>query len=203
MGGGGGRTIGFSRVCVEAAAAAAAAETTTTCSFSGWVNGMENSHPPHHHHQQPPPQPGPSGERRNHHWRSYKLMIDPALKKGHHKLYRYDGQHFSLAVSSRRASPPPPPTPALPGERGPSGPGTPARPPGQLSAGAPALEFDKRLEKGGLPLPPGSGSSPPIPPPIPPHRCPATARWISSKILGSSGSGPKTRSWSCRCPNSR
>jgi hypothetical protein len=38
-------------------------------------------------------------------------MIDPALKKGHHKLYRYDGQHFSLAVSSRRAFPPPPPTP--------------------------------------------------------------------------------------------
>lgn len=97
-------------MCVEAAAAATAAETTTTCSFSGWVNGMENSHPPHHHHQQPPPQPGPSGERRNHHWRSYKLMIDPALKKGHHKLYRYDGQHFSLAVSSRRASPPPAPT---------------------------------------------------------------------------------------------
>ncbi|KAL0610526.1 Histone-lysine N-methyltransferase SETD1B [Plecturocebus cupreus] len=63
---------------------------------------MENSHPPHHHHQQPPPQPGPSGERRNHHWRSYKLMIDPALKKGHHKLYRYDGQHFSLAMSSNR-----------------------------------------------------------------------------------------------------
>lgn len=86
---------------------------------------MENSHPPHHHHQQPPPQPGPSGERRNHHWRSYKLMIDPALKKGHHKLYRYDGQHFSLAVSSRRASPPPPPTPSRArgvGEKGPSGP---------------------------------------------------------------------------------
>lgn len=29
-------------------------------------------------------------------------MIDPALKKGHHKLYRYDGQHFSLAMSSNR-----------------------------------------------------------------------------------------------------
>lgn len=105
-------------MCVEAAVAATAAE-TTTCPFSGWVNGMENSHPPHHHHQQPPPQPGPSGERRNHHWRSYKLMIDPALKKGHHKLYRYDGQHFSLAVSSRRASPPPlrtsPQSPALGG----------------------------------------------------------------------------------------
>lgn len=30
------------------------------------------------------------------------MMIDPALKKGHHKLYRYDGQHFSLAMSSNR-----------------------------------------------------------------------------------------------------
>ncbi|KAK2098082.1 Histone-lysine N-methyltransferase setd1b [Saguinus oedipus] len=29
-------------------------------------------------------------------------MIDLALKKGHHKLYRYDGQHFSLAMSSNR-----------------------------------------------------------------------------------------------------
>uniref|UniRef100_A0AAR2JD94 [Histone H3]-lysine(4) N-trimethyltransferase n=1 Tax=Pygocentrus nattereri TaxID=42514 RepID=A0AAR2JD94_PYGNA len=42
-------------------------------------NGMENS----------------SGEKRSHHWRSYKLIIDPALRKGSHKLYRYDGQHFS------------------------------------------------------------------------------------------------------------
>ncbi|KAK2098132.1 Histone-lysine N-methyltransferase setd1b [Saguinus oedipus] len=64
---------------------------------------MEHSHPPnHYHHQQPLPQPSPSGERRNYQWRSYKLMIDPALKKGHHKLYRYDGQHFSLAMSSNR-----------------------------------------------------------------------------------------------------
>lgn len=40
-----------------------------------------------------------SVEKRNHHWRSYKLIIDPALKKGQHKLYRYDGQHFSMPVS--------------------------------------------------------------------------------------------------------
>ena len=41
-------------------------------------------------------------------------MFDPALKKGHHKLYRYVGPHFRLAVCSRRASlsaPPPPPPP--------------------------------------------------------------------------------------------
>lgn len=169
-------------MCVEAAAAAAAAaaETTTTCSFSGWVNGMENSHPPHHHHQQPPPQPGPSGERRNHHWRSYKLMIDPALKKGHHKLYRYDGQHFSLAVSSRRASPPPPPPPAVPGAEGkgselPRDP--PFRPPGQLSAGSPVLEFDKCLEKGGgggvaSASAPGEWDQPSHSAPPPPHSSP-------------------------------
>ncbi|XP_072227697.1 histone-lysine N-methyltransferase SETD1B-A [Leuresthes tenuis] len=36
-----------------------------------------------------------SAEKRSHHWRSYKLIIDPALKKGSHKLYRYDGQTFS------------------------------------------------------------------------------------------------------------
>ncbi|XP_066506787.1 histone-lysine N-methyltransferase SETD1B-A [Hoplias malabaricus] len=46
---------------------------------SSLLNGMENS----------------SGEKRSHHWRSYKLIIDPALRKGSHKLYRYDGQHFS------------------------------------------------------------------------------------------------------------
>uniref|UniRef100_A0A8C2UGP3 SET domain containing 1B, histone lysine methyltransferase n=1 Tax=Coturnix japonica TaxID=93934 RepID=A0A8C2UGP3_COTJA len=40
-----------------------------------------------------------SVEKRNHHWRSYKLIIDPALKKGQHKLYRYDGQHFSMPNS--------------------------------------------------------------------------------------------------------
>lgn len=27
------------------------------------------------------------------------MIIDPALKKGQHKLYRYDGQHFSMPVS--------------------------------------------------------------------------------------------------------
>lgn len=37
-----------------------------------------------------------STEKRSHHWRSYKLIIDPALKKGSHKLYRYDGQTFSM-----------------------------------------------------------------------------------------------------------
>ncbi|KAM4635161.1 histone-lysine N-methyltransferase SETD1B-A [Polymixia lowei] len=37
-----------------------------------------------------------SGEKRSHHWRSYKLIIDPQLKKGSHKLYRYDGQTFSM-----------------------------------------------------------------------------------------------------------
>uniref|UniRef100_H3BG97 SET domain containing 1B, histone lysine methyltransferase n=1 Tax=Latimeria chalumnae TaxID=7897 RepID=H3BG97_LATCH len=52
---------------------------------SSWINGMENSS-----------QPSSSGEKRSHHWKSYKLIIDPALKKGQHKLYRYDGQHFSM-----------------------------------------------------------------------------------------------------------
>ncbi|XP_073685731.1 histone-lysine N-methyltransferase SETD1B-A isoform X2 [Garra rufa] len=52
---------------------------------SSLANGMENSHPI-----------CSSGEKRSHHWRSYKLIIDPALKKGSHKLYRYDGQHFSV-----------------------------------------------------------------------------------------------------------
>uniref|UniRef100_A0A3Q2DJ40 SET domain containing 1B, histone lysine methyltransferase a n=1 Tax=Cyprinodon variegatus TaxID=28743 RepID=A0A3Q2DJ40_CYPVA len=37
-----------------------------------------------------------SAEKRSHHCRSYKLIIDPALKKGSHKLYRYDGQTFSM-----------------------------------------------------------------------------------------------------------
>ncbi|XP_029299948.1 histone-lysine N-methyltransferase SETD1B-A isoform X5 [Cottoperca gobio] len=37
-----------------------------------------------------------SAEKRSHHWRSYKLIIDPALKKGPHKLYRYDGQTFNM-----------------------------------------------------------------------------------------------------------
>nr|XP_023658666.1 histone-lysine N-methyltransferase SETD1B isoform X1 [Paramormyrops kingsleyae] len=52
---------------------------------SSLANGMENSHPV-----------CSSGEKRSHHWRSYKLLIDPALKKGPHKLYRYDGQNFSM-----------------------------------------------------------------------------------------------------------
>uniref|UniRef100_A0A8D0H1M8 SET domain containing 1B, histone lysine methyltransferase n=1 Tax=Sphenodon punctatus TaxID=8508 RepID=A0A8D0H1M8_SPHPU len=52
---------------------------------SSWINGMENS-----------TQASTSVEKRNHHWKSYKLIIDPALKKGQHKLYRYDGQHFSM-----------------------------------------------------------------------------------------------------------
>lgn len=45
-----------------------------------------------------------SAEKRSHHWRSYKLIIDPALKKGSHKLYRYDGQTFSMPVSVPRRS---------------------------------------------------------------------------------------------------
>ncbi|XP_030438434.1 histone-lysine N-methyltransferase SETD1B [Gopherus evgoodei] len=55
---------------------------------SSWINGMENS-----------TQASTSVEKRNHHWRSYKLIIDPALKKGQHKLYRYDGQNFSMPNS--------------------------------------------------------------------------------------------------------
>ncbi|GCB73175.1 hypothetical protein scyTo_0002394 [Scyliorhinus torazame] len=51
---------------------------------TGLINGMEHSHAG-----------GSSAERKSHHWRSYKLIIDPALKKGQHKLYRYDGQHNS------------------------------------------------------------------------------------------------------------
>ncbi|XP_053328759.1 histone-lysine N-methyltransferase SETD1B [Spea bombifrons] len=55
---------------------------------SSWINGMEAGN-----------QPSTSGEKRNHHWRSYKLIIDPALKKGQHKLYRYDGLHFNMPNS--------------------------------------------------------------------------------------------------------
>lgn len=54
---------------------------------SGLANGMD-SHPV-----------CGSAEKRSHHWRSYKLIIDPALRKGSHKLYRYDGQTFSMPVS--------------------------------------------------------------------------------------------------------
>uniref|UniRef100_A0A672JZ96 Histone-lysine N-methyltransferase SETD1B-A-like n=1 Tax=Sinocyclocheilus grahami TaxID=75366 RepID=A0A672JZ96_SINGR len=52
---------------------------------SSLANGMENSHPI-----------CSSGEKRSQHWRSYKLIIDPALKNGSHKVYRYDGQNFSV-----------------------------------------------------------------------------------------------------------
>ncbi|TRZ07440.1 hypothetical protein HGM15179_019668, partial [Zosterops borbonicus] len=31
-------------------------------------------------------------------WRSYKLVLDPALRRGGQKLYRYDGVHFSLPL---------------------------------------------------------------------------------------------------------
>lgn len=57
---------------------------------SGLANGMD-SHPV-----------CGSAEKRSHHWRSYKLIVDPALKKGSHKLYRYDGQTFSMPVSQCR-----------------------------------------------------------------------------------------------------
>nr|XP_060641947.1 histone-lysine N-methyltransferase SETD1B isoform X2 [Anolis sagrei ordinatus] len=56
--------------------------------MEGWINGMESSS-----------QASTSAEKKNHHWKSYKLIIDPALKKGQHKLYRYDGQHFSIPNS--------------------------------------------------------------------------------------------------------
>ncbi|XP_075034169.1 histone-lysine N-methyltransferase SETD1B [Mixophyes fleayi] len=55
---------------------------------TSWINGMEVGNPA-----------GTSGEKRNHHWKSYKLIIDPALKKGQHKLYRYDGLYFSMPNS--------------------------------------------------------------------------------------------------------
>ncbi|KAM8961925.1 histone-lysine N-methyltransferase SETD1B isoform 2-T2 [Pelodytes ibericus] len=55
---------------------------------ASWINGMEIGN-----------QPSTSGEKKGHHWRSYKLIIDPALKKGQHKLYRYDGLHFSMPNS--------------------------------------------------------------------------------------------------------
>ncbi|KAL7986665.1 hypothetical protein Chor_012948 [Crotalus horridus] len=73
----------------KAAAAAAAdrakpSEDPVRKLSSSWINGMESG------------PAGPSAEKKNHHWKSYKLIIDPALKKGQHKLYRYDGQHFSI-----------------------------------------------------------------------------------------------------------
>uniref|UniRef100_A0A6Q2Y448 [Histone H3]-lysine(4) N-trimethyltransferase n=1 Tax=Esox lucius TaxID=8010 RepID=A0A6Q2Y448_ESOLU len=48
------------------------------------VNVMENNHHKIH------------GEKHPQHWRSCKLIIDPALKNGFHKVYRYDGQHFNM-----------------------------------------------------------------------------------------------------------
>lgn len=83
-------------------------------------------------------------------------MIDPALKKGHHKLYRYDGQHFSLAVSSRRAFPPPPPTlGGAPRQRRTEGDPSPSHL-ANCQPGLPplSLEWDWCLE-GGLTLPLG------------------------------------------------
>lgn len=56
--------------------------------YTGLANGMDNHHPV-----------CSSGEKRSHHWRSFKLIIDPALKKGSHKLYRYDGTTFNMPVS--------------------------------------------------------------------------------------------------------
>uniref|UniRef100_S4RWW6 [histone H3]-lysine(4) N-trimethyltransferase n=1 Tax=Petromyzon marinus TaxID=7757 RepID=S4RWW6_PETMA len=35
----------------------------------------------------------PAGQQQ---WKGYKLLVDPALKKGHQKVYRYDGATFSL-----------------------------------------------------------------------------------------------------------
>lgn len=39
-------------------------------------------------------------ERQPLHWRSCKLVIDPALTNGLYKVYRYDGQYFNLPVST-------------------------------------------------------------------------------------------------------
>uniref|UniRef100_W5L7W3 SET domain containing 1B, histone lysine methyltransferase b n=2 Tax=Astyanax mexicanus TaxID=7994 RepID=W5L7W3_ASTMX len=36
-----------------------------------------------------------SGEERGPSWSSYRLLVDPVLKEGTEKLYRYDGQYFS------------------------------------------------------------------------------------------------------------
>ena len=33
-------------------------------------------------------------------WRSYKLVVDPALRRAPQKVYRYDGVHFSVPVSA-------------------------------------------------------------------------------------------------------
>ncbi|XP_018093375.1 histone-lysine N-methyltransferase SETD1B isoform X2 [Xenopus laevis] len=55
---------------------------------ASWMNGMEAAN-----------QPSTSAEKKSHHWRSYKLIIDPALRKGQQKLYRYDGLSFSMPNS--------------------------------------------------------------------------------------------------------
>ncbi|XP_078523664.1 histone-lysine N-methyltransferase SETD1B isoform X1 [Lissotriton helveticus] len=62
---------------------------------AGWINGMEGGG------GSTPAAPGGGGsaEKKGHHWKSYKLIIDPALRKGQHKLYRYDGQHFNMPNS--------------------------------------------------------------------------------------------------------
>ncbi|KAG8456090.1 hypothetical protein GDO86_002042 [Hymenochirus boettgeri] len=52
------------------------------------MNGMETGK-----------QASTSGDKKGHQWRSYKLIIDPALRKGQHKLYRYDGLSFSMPNS--------------------------------------------------------------------------------------------------------
>lgn len=39
------------------------------------------------------------GEKHPQHWRSCKLIVDPALKNGFYKVYRYDGHHFNMPVS--------------------------------------------------------------------------------------------------------
>ncbi|OWK49793.1 Histone-lysine N-methyltransferase SETD1A, partial [Lonchura striata] len=50
------------------------------------------------------PEPGGDGPRTpSVPWRSYKLLLDPALRRGGQKLYRYDGVHFSLPVSAPKS----------------------------------------------------------------------------------------------------
>lgn len=38
-------------------------------------------------------------EKEPQHWRSCKLLIDPALTKGLYKVCRFDGQFFNIPVS--------------------------------------------------------------------------------------------------------
>uniref|UniRef100_A0A8C4N910 RRM domain-containing protein n=1 Tax=Eptatretus burgeri TaxID=7764 RepID=A0A8C4N910_EPTBU len=66
-------------------------------SLSGERSSHQHHHHHHHHHQQ-------QHHTHHHHhnqqqqqsWKSYKLLVDPALKKGHQKVYRYDGIAFNL-----------------------------------------------------------------------------------------------------------